>query len=109
MQTIVQTPATSPYLSALLSRQHAAHVNPLTATHMNLSASVANKRLAAKLTPLDATLTKNRGWGPVPRPSLMEANRVIPGGVPLRTKNLQLRPDHRELKTRRVSAEATEQ
>jgi len=59
----VQTPATSPHLSALLSRQHTAHVNPLTATHMNLSASVANKRLTAKLTLLDATLTKNWGVG----------------------------------------------
>src|SRR5207249_8792693 len=27
--------------------------------------SVANKRLTAKLSPLDATLTRNRGWGPV--------------------------------------------
>src|SRR6266849_7233230 len=30
---------------------------------MDLPASVANKRLTAKLSPLDATLTKNRGWG----------------------------------------------
>jgi hypothetical protein len=38
-------------------------VTPLSATLMELPASVANKRLTAKLTPLDATLTKNRGMG----------------------------------------------
>jgi hypothetical protein len=30
---------------------------------MKLLASVANKRLTAKLNPLAATLTENRGWG----------------------------------------------
>ena len=39
-------------------------VNPLTATLMDLPASVANKRLTVWLNPLDATLTKNRGGGP---------------------------------------------
>jgi len=37
-------------------------VSPLTATLTDLPASVANKRLTAWLSPLDATLTKNRGW-----------------------------------------------
>jgi hypothetical protein len=45
----------------LLSRQQPALLNPLAATLMNLPASAANKRLTAGLTPLDATLTKNRG------------------------------------------------
>src|SRR6266404_4011070 len=43
---------------ALLSRQQCAPVSPLAATLMDLHASVANKRLTAELTPLDATLTK---------------------------------------------------
>ena len=38
-------------------------LTPLTATLMSLSASVANKRLKARPTPLGATLTKNRGEG----------------------------------------------
>ena len=42
-------------------------LSPLTATLMDLRASVANKRLTAWLSPLDATLTKNRGGGPPPR------------------------------------------
>jgi hypothetical protein len=38
-------------------------VNPLAATLMDLPASVANKGLTVWLSPLDATLTKNRGVG----------------------------------------------
>ncbi len=38
-------------------------LSPLAATLMDLPASVANKRLTVWLNPLDATLTKNRGWG----------------------------------------------
>jgi len=38
-------------------------LNPLAATLTNPPTSVANKRLTAKLTPVDATLTKNRGRG----------------------------------------------
>src|SRR5713226_3234341 len=41
-------------------------LSPLAATLMDPPASVANKRLTAQLSPLDATLTKNRGWGYVP-------------------------------------------
>jgi hypothetical protein len=42
----------------------AAHpVSPLAATLMELRTSVANKTLTVILTPLDATLTKNRGEG----------------------------------------------
>src|SRR5260370_18959903 len=36
-------------------------LSPLAATLMNLHASVADKRLTPRLSPLDATLTKNRG------------------------------------------------
>jgi hypothetical protein len=39
-------------------------VSPLVATRMGLPTSVANKRLTVFLSPLDATLTKNRGEGP---------------------------------------------
>src|SRR5713226_3262131 len=38
-------------------------LSPLDATLMGSPASVANKRLTVWLNPLDATLTKNRGWG----------------------------------------------
>src|SRR6266852_8399012 len=38
-------------------------LSPLAATFMDLPASVANKRLTSWLSSLDATLTKNRGWG----------------------------------------------
>src|SRR6267378_6374805 len=57
-------PFSPPNLShplALLSRQQCAPVSPLAATLMDLLASVAYKRLTAGLTPLNATLTKNRG------------------------------------------------
>jgi len=40
--------------------------SPLAATLMHLPASVANKRLTALVSPLDATLTKNRGRGVLP-------------------------------------------
>ena len=38
-------------------------LSPLAATLMDLPASVANKRLTFRLSPLDATLTKNQGVG----------------------------------------------
>jgi len=45
---------------------HSSSLSPLDATLMDLPASVANKRLTAKLSPLDATLTKTRGGGILP-------------------------------------------
>src|SRR6266478_8741111 len=57
------SPPNLSHLLALLSRQQGALVSPLAATLMDPPASVAYKRLTAELTPLDATLTKNRGWG----------------------------------------------
>src|SRR5258708_7747534 len=61
-QAILLTPPRSSHPGRLLSRQHFACVNPLTATLMQLPASVANKRLAEWLSPLAATLTKNTGY-----------------------------------------------
>src|SRR6266481_6979362 len=58
---VLQTPPKSSHPTQLLSRQHFVRVSPLAATLMNSLASVANKRLTADLSPLDATLTKNMG------------------------------------------------
>jgi hypothetical protein len=43
--------------------ENAATLTPLAATLVELSVSVENKRLTKSLTPLNATLTKNRGVG----------------------------------------------
>jgi len=63
---VILTPSRSSHPTQLLSRQHSAPISPLTATLMDLPASVANKRLTRLLSPLAATLTKNTGWGPPP-------------------------------------------
>ncbi len=57
------TPSKSSHPKPLLSRQHFAPISTLAATLMDIPASVANKRLTAWLSPLYATLTKNRGEG----------------------------------------------
>jgi len=59
----VQTPSNSSHPWPLLFRQHNASISPLAATLMESPANIANKRLTANLTPLDATLTKNSGVG----------------------------------------------
>ena len=59
----IQTPPKSCLNRALLHRQHRAPLSPLPATHTSHPVSVANKRLTETITPLDATLTKNRGKG----------------------------------------------
>ncbi len=56
-----QTPSKARHAKALLYRQHSAPLSPLPATLTDHPASAANKRLTENLTPLDATLTKNRG------------------------------------------------
>src|SRR5713226_5843675 len=61
---VLLTPPKSSHPSQFLSRQHFTPVSPLVATLMGLPASVANKRLTTGLSPLDATLTKNRGVHP---------------------------------------------
>ena len=48
----------------------------LDATFMNVPVSVANKRLTGWLNPLDATLTKNRGWGAVRLRAKCSAQRL---------------------------------
>jgi len=62
-QVVLLTSPSSSHPTQLLSRQHFVRISPLTATLMDLPASVANKRLTAELSPLAATLTKNRGVG----------------------------------------------
>jgi hypothetical protein len=59
----IQSPSKACRPRPLPSRQHRAPLSPLPATLMDHPASVANKRLTENLTPLDATLTKNRGRG----------------------------------------------
>src|SRR5882762_10534962 len=63
-QLVFLTPPKSSRPTQLLSRQQNAPITPLAATLMNLPASVENKRLTVELSPLAATLTKTRGWGP---------------------------------------------
>jgi hypothetical protein len=58
----IQTPSKASHTRALLYRQRAP-LSPLAATLTDHPATVVNKRLAASLTPLDATLTKNQGVG----------------------------------------------
>ena len=60
---VLQTPSKSSDLRQLLSSQQSAPISPLSATLMDPPASVARKRLAAGLSPLSATLKKNRGGG----------------------------------------------
>jgi len=55
-----------PYPTRLPSCQHLAPVTPLNATLVSYPVSVDYKRLTEKLNPLDATLTKNTGWGALP-------------------------------------------
>ena len=62
-QVVLQTPSRLPQPIPLLFCQHLVPVSPLAAALMDLPASIANKRLTPRLTPLDATLTKNRGVG----------------------------------------------
>jgi hypothetical protein len=56
-QIVLQTPPESSVTLSLTLRP----IAPLIATRMDLAANVANKRLTARLTSLDATLTKNSG------------------------------------------------
>ena len=62
-QVVLQTPSKPLGLTQSPSRQPFAYVSPLDATPMDPPASVANKGLTERLTPLDATLTKSRGVG----------------------------------------------
>ncbi len=64
-QVVLLTSSESFHPTQLPSRQQSTAENPLAATLMDFPASVANKRLTSGLSPLDATLTKNRGVGSV--------------------------------------------
>ena len=60
-QLALLTPPRSSHPRPLVSSQQSAPLSPLSATLMDLPASVANKRLTQSLSPLDSALTKNRG------------------------------------------------
>src|SRR6266851_2551006 len=78
-QAVLLTPSNSIHQSRLLSRQHFAPISPLDATLMDLPASVANKRVTSWLSPLDATLTKNRGVPPpVQNLALLSSTSTVP-------------------------------
>jgi len=62
-RAVILTPSRSSHPTQLLSCKQVTPVSPLAATLMDLPASVANKRLTRLLSPLAATLTKNRGEG----------------------------------------------
>src|SRR5580704_6376575 len=66
--------------SPLLSCQQTAPVNPLAATPTEPPATVADKRLTENLTPLNATLTKNRGEGPPPLGSTFRTSTFLRSG-----------------------------
>src|SRR5882724_4640454 len=62
---LVLTPPKSSHPGPSLSCQQSASISPLAATLMDIPASVANKGFTRSLSPLAATLTKNRGVGGV--------------------------------------------
>jgi hypothetical protein len=62
-QEVPLTPPKSSHPTQFLSRQQFTPVSLLAATLMDFPATVANKRLTAGLSPLDATLTKSTGVG----------------------------------------------
>jgi len=79
-QVVLLTPAKLSGQLQLLSRQHFVPVSSLAATLMESPASVANKRLTARLNPLPATLTKNRGVGGPPCASDRDAHPASANG-----------------------------
>ena len=62
-QVVLLTSSESFHPTQLPSRQQYTPATPLAAALIDFPASVADKRLTAWLSPLDATLTKNRGEG----------------------------------------------
>src|SRR5260370_37920572 len=79
------TPPKSFHPFPLPSRQPSATVSPLAATLIDLPASVANKRLTVRLSSLDATLTYNRGVGPVMVNQLILRRTILSSGLCQRT------------------------
>ncbi len=70
------------------------HPSPLAATLMDLPASVANKRLTKELNPLDATLTKNRGYPLQAKYLSLSSRSPTFGGSDRRRFNLQTFRSH---------------
>jgi hypothetical protein len=66
--------------SLVLSPRRTSHLSPLEATHTRMPVSVHSKGLTGKLSPLDATLTKNTGWG---TPNIPTFKRSSDPPVPL--------------------------
>src|SRR6266481_4520382 len=62
-QAVPLTPSESLSFAKLLSGQQLSRLTSLAATLVDSAVSVANKRLTARLTPLDAAHTKNPGGG----------------------------------------------
>src|SRR6266446_174033 len=62
-QVVLLASPKSSHPRPLLFRQHFIPLSPLAATLMDLPASVADNRLTARLSPLAATFTRNRGVG----------------------------------------------
>src|ERR1700730_15315163 len=87
---VLLTPRKSSHPSQLLSRQQLASASPLSATLMNLLASVANKRLTLGLSPLDATLTKAEGRAYSSHSGTPRARPLSPGLTTARPRTLHL-------------------
>src|SRR5467141_588136 len=87
-QVVLLTPPKSSHPTQFLARPQSAPVSPLAATLMHPPASVANKRLTAGLSSLDATLTKNRGTSfktdisPCPRAASCPLTPYLPFPIP---------------------------
>src|SRR5580692_395753 len=64
-QEVLLTHPNSSHPRPLLSCRQSVPISPSAATLMDYAASIANKRLTEKLSPLNATLTKNWGGGPL--------------------------------------------
>jgi hypothetical protein len=95
-QVVLLTPLESVHPHPLPSHKHLAILTPLDATLMHSPVSVANKRLTAALSPLAATLTKNREVGAPP----FDVSTFGPSNVQTIPNSLSpvLHPtDHRQL------------
>src|SRR5882724_178877 len=64
-QVVLLTSPESSHPTQLLSRRRSTPLSALAGTLMGFPVRVANKRLTAWLSPLDSTLTENRGVGGV--------------------------------------------
>src|SRR5882724_5595422 len=100
-QVVLLTCSESLHPTQLLSRRQSTPISPLAATLMNSLASVANKRLTAELSPLDATLSKNRGVGGVWSTPLSQKH--LGWGYPLASRRKEI--PHQVKENRRGKAQ----